>query len=230
MQLKPLRALSVAALLLAGCSPEADLLEPAQPIGAFKLGYSVVHAEDARLIPPSRGATAQEWQDALDAALTRRFSRLNGDQLYHIAVKVDGYSLAIPGVPVVLSPKSVLSIGVTVWDDATQSKLNPEPRRFTVFERLSGETLIGSGLTQSRETQMANLSANAARLIEGWMRENPAWFAAREMAPETMLDAPEAVSETVLDAPATAPATAPPGVAGAPGVSPDITEVITPAQ
>ena len=84
--------------------------------------------------------------------------------------------LAPPGVPVVASPKSVLIVAVTLWDDRTQTKLNEKPRIFTVFERLSGETFVGSGLTQSRDQQMKNLSQNAARLIQGWMEENKAWF------------------------------------------------------
>lgn len=219
------------ALLLAGCAAaEADLQEPVQPIGAFKLGYAVVVADEAKLIPPSRGATAEEWEAALEGALTRRFGRYQGPQLYHVAVKVDAYALAIPGVPVLLSPKSVLSIGVTIWDDATKSKLNPEPRRFTVLERLSGETVIGSGLTQSRETQMENLAANAARLIEGWMRENPDWFAARpEPLPSALPPMGEITAEPLPPLGETDAPTAPAGVIWAPGVSPDIGDVITPA-
>ncbi|SIO33466.1 hypothetical protein [Vannielia litorea] len=221
------RALALIALL-AGCSPVADLEEPVVPIGAFSLGHAVVVAEGASKIPPSREAAAEEWQAALEQALMQRFGRFEGDQLYHLAVKVDAYALAVPGVPVVLSPKSVLRLQVSVWDDAAGGKINAEPRVFTVFERLSGETVVGSGLTRTREQQMAQLSANAARLIEAWMRENPAWFAPRAAA---AVAAPTEIGEVLIEtAPLDPPAAAPPGAASRPGVSPDIGSVITPAQ
>ncbi|QDC11040.1 hypothetical protein FHY55_18175 [Oceanicola sp. D3] len=205
-------------LLLAGCSAVADLEEPVVPIGAFSLGHAVVVAEGAKKVPPSREATPEEWQAALESALTQRFGRFDGGQLYHVAVKVDAYALAVPGVPVVLSPKSVLRIQVSVWDDAAGGKLNAEPRAFTVFERFSSETVVGSGLTRTREQQIEQLSANAARLIEAWMRENPGWFTRRSAPAPT-------VQATPLPAP-----TVPPAATDRPGVSPDIGEVITPAQ
>ena len=84
----------------------------------------------------------------------------------------------MPGVPLVASPKSALIIRVTAWDDAGK-KLNAEPEQVTVVESISGETVLGSGLTQSKETQMRNLSRNAAKLIQNWLvREHAAngWF------------------------------------------------------
>ncbi len=224
MSLRCAPALLLAALL-AGCSAVADLEEPVVPIGQFKLGYSVVVAEGAQKVPPSREASAEEWQAALEAALNQRFGRFEGSQLYHLAVKVDAYALAVPGVPVVLSPKSILRIQVSVWDDAAGTKINAEPRVFTVFERLSGETVLGSGLTRTKAQQMEQLSANAARLIEGWMRENPGWFAPRYEASAPLAEPlPE-----VPTAPAATPAPVPQGAADRPGVSPDIGDVITPA-
>lgn len=203
---------------LAGCSVDGDLAEPVEPIGAFKLGYNVVVAQGVQKVPPSRDATEQEWETALKNALDTRFGRFNGSQLYHIAVKVDAYALAIPGVPVVLSPKSALRIQVSVWDDAVGEKINAEPQVFTVLERFSSETVVGSGLTRTREEQIAQLSANAARRIEVWLRENPDWFAPRaaDLLPEAPLD--------------TVAAEVPPAAVVRPGVSPDIGDVITPAQ
>ena len=204
--------------LLAGCSATADMEGPVEPIGAFSLGHAVVVAEGAQKVPPSREATPEEWQAALEAALTQRFGRFDGAQLYHLALKVDAYALAVPGVPVVLAPKSILRIQVSVWDDAAGGKLNAEPRVFTVFERLSSETVVGSGLTRSRKEQIEQLSANAARLIETWLRENPAWFAPRGAGAPAPQVTPPAASPV------------PPAAANRPGVSPDIGEVITPAQ
>jgi len=94
-------------------------------------------------------------------------------------VSVEGYVLAIPGVPVVASPKSALILNVTVWDDAAGRKLNDDPELVTVLETISPRTVIGSGLTQSKEVQMEHLSRNAAKLIESWLNrqnDNLGWF------------------------------------------------------
>jgi hypothetical protein len=115
--------------------------------------------------------------------------RYEGDKLYHIGVGVDAYALAVPGVPLVLSPKSVLAITVNVWDDTAGRKINAEPKQFTVLEQISGATVVGSGLTQSKDEQMANLSANAARLINDWMVENAAWFTPEAVAARAALAA-----------------------------------------
>tara|TARA_B100001167_G_C16714409_1_gene278036 strand:+ start:54 stop:758 length:705 start_codon:yes stop_codon:yes gene_type:complete len=164
--------------LLAACgAADKDLADPATPIGEFKLGHNIVVAKNAQMVPPSRRASAEEWQTAIGAAVDERFSRYDGDQMYHIAISVDGYSIAVPGVPIVLSPKSVLVVSANIWDDAAGKRLNDEPHRLTVLERLSGETVVGSGLTQSREQQIENLAKNTARLVENWMRQNPEWFA-----------------------------------------------------
>lgn len=168
---------------LAACgAADKDLAEPVVPIGEFLLGHAIVVADNARMAPPSRKATADELEEAMKLALQNRFGRYEGTQYYHIAVSVEGYSLAVPGIPLVLNPKSIMVIGVTVWDDAAGGKINEEPHQITVFERLSGETAISSGLTQTKEEQITNLSTNAARLIENWMRDNPEWFVARDGA------------------------------------------------
>lgn len=175
--------IGLAALTACGAADQ-DLDGPVEPIGEFLLGHAIVVADDARMVPPSRSASEEELEEALKTALTNRFGRFDGAQFYHIAVSVDGYSIAVPGIPLVLNPKSIMIIGVTVWDDAAGGKINETPHRITVLERLSGETAISSGLTQTKEEQIANLSTNAARLIELWMRENPDWFAPREETPE----------------------------------------------
>ena len=175
-------ALLLLALLAACSAADEDLNEPIVPIGEFLLGHAIVVADNARMVPPSRSATADELEEAMKASLTRRFGRYEGTQYYHIAVSIEGYSLAVPGIPLILNPKSIMVINLTVWDDAAGGKINEEPHQITVLERLSGETAISSGLTQSRKQQIANLSDNAARLIENFMRENPDWFVAREGA------------------------------------------------
>lgn len=180
--LRTLVALIGLAALTACGAADNDLEEPVVPIGEFLLGHAIVVADNARMAPPSRSATADELEEAMKLALQNRFGRYEGTQYYHIAVSVEGYSIAVPGIPLVLNPKSIMLIGVTIWDDAAGGKINEEPHQITVLERLSGETVISSGLTQTKEQQIANLSNNAARLIENWMRENPEWFEAREGA------------------------------------------------
>ena len=172
------RILLALALLvgLSACSKFDDLYEVPEPMGRFLLGYAVVVVDNPEKGPLSREASDEEWKASMEGALNERFGRYDGDKYFHIAVKVEGYVLAQPGIPVVASQKSVLVISVTIWDDEKQAKINEEPQVFTVFEKLSGETAISSGLTQSKEQQMLNLSRNAALLIHKWMLENKEWF------------------------------------------------------
>ncbi|MCG7572397.1 hypothetical protein MHM39_02360 [Phaeobacter sp. CNT1-3] len=174
------RMLAVVALLgAAACSSTADLAEKPEPLGDFSLGHNVVVANNMVKGPLSRNAEPEEWVAALETAIGTRFERYEGERLYHFGVSVQGYVLAQPGVPVVASPKSVLIVNIDVWDDAKGVKLNAEPKQITVLERTSGETFLGSGLTQSRETQMKNLSENAARLIKNYLERQHSqegWF------------------------------------------------------
>lgn len=191
--------------VLAGCAGSNDLAEPPVPLGDFALGYDIVVAKNAQKIAPSREATPEELKTALQAEIGKRFGRYEGDKLYHIAVNVDAYALAIPGVPVVVSPKSALVISVNVWDDAAGAKLNAEPKQMTVLESFSGKTVIGSGLTQSREEQIQNLAQNAAKAIENWLVKNRLeWFGETAGLSEEELAALEAGNAS--DAAAAGPA------------------------
>ncbi|WP_371039026.1 MULTISPECIES: hypothetical protein [unclassified Rhodosalinus] len=153
--------------LVAACGTTADLAEPPVPLGDFRLGHSVVLAREPVIGPASREATRQEWEAALDAAIEERFGRYEGDSFYHFGVSVDGYVLALPGVPILFSPNSALIVSVTVWDDATGTKLNEEPFRVTVTESPTGESLLlGSGLSNSKQEQLRNLSVSAAKQLE----------------------------------------------------------------
>ncbi|MBK1637092.1 hypothetical protein [Rhodovulum adriaticum] len=182
-------ALCAGLALLAGCAPgAADLNDPPEPLGDFRLGYAIVVDKNAKMVPPSREAEPGEWEAALKKALEDRFARYEGDQLYHIAVNVDGYALAVPGVPVVLSPKSILIVSANVWDDAAGKKLHEEAEQLSVFEEFSGDTVVGSGLTRTREEQIQSLAENMAKRIERWLVSNrEEWFAydpATQPAPE----------------------------------------------
>ena len=166
---------ALALATLAACNSARDLDEPVEPIGDFYFGHNIVVADNVQRGPLSRAAEPEEWEEALRTEMERRFRRFDGDRLYHLAIGVEGYILAVPGIPLVASPRSALIFSVTVWDDAGGGRIN-EPHRITVFESVSGGTLVGSGLTRSAEEQMQALAQNAARSIEFWMRENSAWF------------------------------------------------------
>ena len=167
-------------LVLAACSQSGeDLDQPAVPLGNFQLQHNVVVAPKAVKGPLSREASEEELTGALKTAIGERFGRYEGDKRYHFGVSVEAYVLAQPGIPLVVSPKSVMIIRLTVWDDAAGEKLNDPPEQMTIFESLSGETAIGSGLTQSAEEQLRNLSVNAAKQIENFLVEQnkeQGWF------------------------------------------------------
>lgn len=168
-------------LVLSACTDPNDLDEVPADLGNFQLGHNVVVAPNLTKGPASREASAEEWIGSMTEAVTDRFTRYQGSKLYHLGISIEGYVLAMPGIPVVASPKSALILNVTVWDDAAGRKLNDEPHLVTVMETISGSTILGSGLTQSKEVQMENLSRNAAKLIQNWMaRQNEefGWFMA----------------------------------------------------
>ncbi|QGX99320.1 hypothetical protein EI983_14020 [Roseovarius faecimaris] len=191
-----LLALFATLCLLAACTNPNDLDQAPVDLGDFRLGHNVAVAPNITKGPASREASAEEWIAAMQAAIDERFGRYEGDKLYHFGISIEGYVLAVPGVPVVASPKSALIIRVTLWDDAAQAKLNEEPEQVTIIESFSADTWIGSGLTQSKEKQMENLTRNAAKLIENWMvrqRAKQGWFGPEPMAspdPQTDSEAP----------------------------------------
>ncbi|MBM9596314.1 hypothetical protein [Roseitranquillus sediminis] len=162
--------------LLAACAGQ-PLEERPEPIGDFRLGHAIALAESPTKGPFSREATPEQLKAAVDSAVRARLGRYDGDGLYHLGIVVGGYVLAQPGVPIVYQPKSILMLDVTVFDNATQQKLNPEPKRITAFEGLQNTVpILGSGLTRGADEQLANLAEQAAVQIEDWLRENPQWF------------------------------------------------------
>ncbi len=165
--------------MVAACSGSADLQDAPVPLGDFKLGHNIVVASKAQQGPLSRKASETLLVDTVKAAVAERFGRYDGDSLYHFGISVEGYILALPGVPVVAAPKSVLIINLTVWDDEAGKKLNDETHQITVFETFGTDLIVGSGLTMTAEEQLVVLSQNAVKAIETYLVEQQAeqgWF------------------------------------------------------
>ena len=166
-------------LWVAACTNPDDLDRAPAYLGNFHFGHNVVVAPNLTKGPASRTATRQEWITAMEQAMADRFGRYEGTRLYHLGVTLEGYVLAVPGVPLLASPKSALVLRVAVWDDEAETKLNPKQQLFTVVESISGETIVSSGLTQSKEVQIENLTRNAAKQIQNWLIEQnntQGWF------------------------------------------------------
>ena len=153
-----------------------DLKEPPPPLGDFVLGLNIAVADNVQKVPISRDADPKVWEAAVKSAIADRFGRYEGKRIYNIGISIDAYALAPPGIPLVFSPKSILVVTANIWDDATATKLNPEGKQFTIFEGASADTMIGSGLTQTKKKQMATLSYNVAKSVEKWLLTHPEWF------------------------------------------------------
>lgn len=200
--------LGAALVTLTACSLPADIDAPQVAMGDFRFGHNIVVVEAPEIGPFSREAEDEVWKEALTSAMALRFDGYEGEKFYHIGIKMDAYVLALPGVPLVFKPKSVLVVTVNVWDDALGEKVNEEPKVLTVFEGISGETLISSGLTQNKVRQMTKLSNNMAKMIQDWILENPEWIGLPPLSEEAVAETDaiiggEEISEATLeDAPA----------------------------
>ena len=202
-------AAATALLALAACANRADLSAPIEPIGDFRLGHNVVLATGTTEGPFSRDATEQELEAALSSEIEQRLRRYDGDGLYHIGVRIEAFVLGQPGIPIVLSPQSVLLLAVNIWDNETRERLNEEPIRITAFEALNTRVpFLPSGLVNSKEKQLENLSISAALQIEQLLRENEeTWFAPKpgrtrvEFTPGTPLTPEQqATAEAAIEA------------------------------
>ncbi|MFQ6756668.1 hypothetical protein V6Z72_20185 [Cereibacter sphaeroides] len=178
-----LAALCLAALLVTACQRN-DLKEPPVDLGDFALGLNIVVADHAQKVPISREASVEEWEAVMKTAIDDRFGRYEGPKLYNLGVSIDGYALAPPGIPVVAAPKSVIAITANIWDDAAGAKLNEKGEKMTVFESLTGGSIVGSGYTMSKDEQMEALAYNAAKRIEGWLVAHPEWFGLPPLPPK----------------------------------------------
>lgn len=172
-------AILMTVTFLAACNGAADLNKPPVPLGDFNLYHNIVVAPKVQKLPISRVVTEEVLTTAVKDAIAERFDRYDGARNYHFGVSVEGYVLAPPGIPLVLAPKSIMIINLTVWDDAAGVKLTDKPHQITVFESFDQGPIVGSGYTKTAEEQLKNLSQNAAKSIENYLvKQNAAegWF------------------------------------------------------
>ena len=159
-------------LLFASCSGGGQISEGPEPIGDFKLGHAVVSAKETVRGPMSHEMDPGDIEANLKSALVERLGRYTGAKFYHVSVAVEAYILNSSKVPVVMSPRSTLILGVSIWDDAAGQKLNADPRMFVIREPVSPATVIGSGLSRSKEKQFEVLAFQAAKAIENWLKSS----------------------------------------------------------
>jgi hypothetical protein len=172
-------AILTTVIFMAACNGASDLNKPPVPLGDFNLYHNIVVAPKVQKLPISRVVSEEVLTTAVKDAIAERFDRYDGVRNYHFGVSVEGYVLAPPGIPLVLAPKSIMILNLTVWDDAAGRKLTDKPHQVTVFESFDQGPIVGSGYTKTAEEQLKNLSQNAAKSIEGYLvKQNAAegWF------------------------------------------------------
>lgn len=156
---------------LSGCATPDPLTQDLPGMGDFQLALTVVVSEKAKKIPPSRGATPEALKSKMTSEIERRFGGYEGAKRYIIAVNIDGYSLAPPGIPIVLTPKSILVVSANLWTADPQQKI-AGPEQITTFEG-ADTLLLGSGLVKDADEQLTTLARNMARKIQSWLLRNP---------------------------------------------------------
>ncbi|MFT6089797.1 hypothetical protein [Sulfitobacter sp.] len=172
-------AILMTVTFVAACNGASDLNKAPVPLGDFNLYHNIVVAPKVQKLPISREVSEEVLTTAVKDAIAERFDRYDGARNYHFGVSVEGYVLAPPGIPLVLAPKSVMILKLTVWDDAAGKKLTDKPYQITVFESFDQGPIVGSGYTKTAEEQLKNLSQNAAKSIENYLvKQNDAegWF------------------------------------------------------
>tara|TARA_R100000935_G_scaffold6949_1_gene15019 strand:- start:82 stop:705 length:624 start_codon:yes stop_codon:yes gene_type:complete len=199
-RLEVVRILSalISIVVLTACNGASDLDKPAVPLGDFNLYHNIVVAPKVQKLPISREVSKEVLTTAIKDAIAERFDRYDGTRNYHFGVSVEGYILAPPGIPLVLAPKSIMILNLTVWDDAAGKKLTEEPHQITVFESLDQGPIVGSGYTKTAEEQLKNLSQNAAKSIENYLvKQNKAegWF---ERPADAVIERAEVASAPVV--------------------------------
>ena len=157
--------------VLGGCATPDPLTQDLPEMGDFQLALTVVVSENAKKIPPSRNATPEKLKATMVSEIERRFGAYRGGKDFIIAVNIDGYALAPPGIPIVLTPKSILVVSANLWTADPQEKI-AGPEQITTFEG-ADTLLLGSGLVKDADEQLTTLARNMSRKIQSWLLRNP---------------------------------------------------------
>jgi hypothetical protein len=177
--------------LLSACTSDIDPSVERSGLGDFNLDRLVVIVDDPTSSIVSRSASDDQLRKAVTDAVDARLRRFQGDGSYSIGIKVQGYVLAPPGIPVLFAPRSTLFLSVNAYDDVP-SRLNVDTRNLTIWEDAGGDTVIGSGYSQTAQEQLDEMASNAAIEIELWLRENEDWFGGPSARPENRANSPKA--------------------------------------
>ena len=110
----------------------------------------------------------------MTSEIERRFGQYKGGKGFVVAVAIDGYALAPPGIPIVLTPKSIMVVSANLWTADPQEKI-AGPEQLTTFEG-ADTFLLGSGLQKTADEQLTTLSRNMVKKIQSWLLRNPTWF------------------------------------------------------
>ncbi len=183
---------SMAALL--GCA-QTQIDEAPEDLGEFKLRVNYAFADKAVQGPVSRDATPDEWTAAIENAVDIRLGRYQGSQEYDIGISVEGFMLAPPGVPILLSPRSTAIVLVNVYD-VERKEFLAKAHQIQVLEDTSGQSaVVGSGYIRDKEEQMSGLSLNVADKVEEWLaaqHKAEGWFDKRQDPASVDAEVPDA--------------------------------------
>lgn len=175
-----MKLLKLCAILavVSACTPPV-VENPVSEIGDFALGYNFVQGDDMVKGPLSRDGDPKVISAAVQEALDKRLMRYQGDKRYHVVTRIDAYTLGRMGIPFVFSPQTALVLTVSVWDDAAQKRINEKPVQLVVLENTNKSNLLGSGIGQTRDQQIASIAESAAYQIEDFLikqHQENGWF------------------------------------------------------
>ncbi|MEM9584451.1 MAG: hypothetical protein AAGA08_15185 [Pseudomonadota bacterium] len=160
----------------AACSTPDPVTDEMLDLGDFRLLSNVAVTTNAKMMGVSRDATAEEWEEVLEAAVTKRLGRYEGEVPYTVSYSLDGFILSTRGGRLVLAPNSAMSLTVHIWQTQPLKRLEARSKQLLILEGLDGETALGSGLFRTRDEQMERLALRFAAAVERWLGANSDLF------------------------------------------------------
>jgi hypothetical protein len=170
----------LAVLTLTACTQAAPFAasKAQTQIDDFKLGHvGIVTAHMERGVY-SDEIQEEDLKSSLRSAITSRLSEYQGQSGFNIGVNVEAYALVNAAVPSVSSPKSILIMSVSFWDDSSDQKRIVAPVTVIAVDGLYGTSIIRTKPLKTKEQRVAALSAKAAFEIERYFENNTEVFAA----------------------------------------------------